>query len=152
MKLFLLRHGQAAHAEQDSLRSLTTQGKDEVRRIGEHLRNQGIQVAAAWHSPKTRAVETARIFLEASGGADAAQAERDDLKPEGDVESVLRDLASFAGESLVLVTHLPFVADLAQALDPAADAMTFPTAGLAAFEKRGGNWKWLWSLDPKALP
>lgn len=153
MKLFLLRHGQASKTSPDGSRSLTPHGKAEVRSIGEYFKKNKIKVGEVWHSPKTRAIETAGIFLESSGNLDAVQEQKDSLKPEGDVEGTLQELEAFKGPSLILVTHLPFVAELACGLDPekADTEMTFPTAGLAAFERRGDKWKWLWSLDPSTL-
>jgi phosphohistidine phosphatase SixA len=112
-----------------------------------------LTVGTVWHSPKTRAVETTRIFLEASGNSDAVCEETQGLKPEADVEGMLRDLEDFKGTSLLLVTHLPFVAELAHALlDGQANGdHAFPTAGMTAFERKAGKWKKLWSLDPSTL-
>jgi len=153
MKLFLLRHGQAAKTSPDGSRSLTLHGKDEVRLVGEYFKKNKLKVEEVWHSPKTRAIETAEIFLETSGNLEAVQEQKDSLKPDGDVDGTMQALEAFKGPSLILVTHLPFVAELACGLDPekTGSEMAFPTAGLAAFERKGGRWKWLWSLDPSTL-
>lgn len=153
MKLFLLRHGHAAKTSPDASHCLTSHGKTEVQLVGNYFKKHKIKIASAWHSPKTRAIETVRLFLEASGNHDADQEEKKTLRPDGDVQGIMDDLALFQGPSLVLVTHLPFVADLAQqlALDQEGTELAFPTAGVASFERRGGGWKWLWSLDPSTL-
>jgi phosphohistidine phosphatase len=153
MKLFLLRHGQAAKTSPDGPRPLTPHGKAEVSSVGEYFKKNKIRIGEVWHSPKTRAIETAEIFLEASENFDAIQEQKDGLIPEGDVEGTLRDLETFKGPSLIIVTHLPFVAELACGLDPEKNGseMTFPTAGVAAFERKNNGWKWLWSLDPSKL-
>ena len=153
MELYLLRHGPASQTSPDASRTLTPHGKTEVGSIGAHFKKNKLKIAEVWHSPKTRAVETASVFLATSGNSGAGREEKKALKPDGDAEEILRDLASFKGPSLLLVTHLPFVAELAHKLDPDGDGaqMTFPTAGLAAFERKGSGWKWLWSIDPSSL-
>lgn len=153
MKLYLLRHGHAASATHDSPKSLSPQGRAEVQLIGSHFKKNRIEVGNIWHSPKTRAAETARLFQAASGNHSAVLEEKEGLKPEGDPQGMLQELGAFQGGSLLLATHLPFVADLAAVLagNGAGRQLVFPTAGLAAFEREGGDWKWTWSLDPSTL-
>lgn len=153
MIVYLLRHGKAARQEPDGPRALTAHGREEAARVAKHFHKKGLQVQTLWHSPKTRAVQTAEIFLEIIGKKNVKVEERKDIKPEGDAQAVYGDLCGEKGDSLMLVSHLPFVGELASLL--AADSpeaeLAFPTGGVAAFERKGKTWKWLWSLDPSTL-
>lgn len=154
MILYLLRHGRAARLDPNQPRALTARGKTEVALVAEHFKREGLQVNTLWHSPKTRAVQTAEIFLEVLGKKDVQVEEKKDLKPEGDAQAVLEAIAALKEGSLLVVSHLPLVGDLASLLgaDSAGHhAFGFPTAGLAAFEGKGRSWKWLWSLNPSTL-
>ncbi len=121
--------------------------------VAEFFKKHHYSIDTLWHSPKTRAAQTAEIFLNIAGGIGVKKEEKAELKPEGDVNKILSELNGLSGGALLLVTHLPFVEELASQL--AADSphakISFPTAGMAAFERRGKNWKWLWSLDPSTL-
>ncbi len=151
--LYLLRHGKAARQDPEGPRSLTDRGREEVRRVAEYFKKKGLKVQTLWHSPKTRAVETAEIFMEVTGKTGVKVRENKGLRPEGDAQGALEELDAYKGESLMLVSHLPFVGELASLLAcGSCDAdITFPTGGLAAFERTGKTWKWLWSLDPSTL-
>jgi phosphohistidine phosphatase len=153
MNLYLLRHGKAARLDPNQPRSLTTRGKAEVTLVAEHFKKQLLQINNLWHSPKTRAIQTAEIFLEINGKSDTKVEEKKELRPEGAAREIFEEINLHQSGSLIVVTHLPFVEELASIL--AADTphakIAFPTAGVAAFERKGKNWKWLWSLDPSTL-
>jgi phosphohistidine phosphatase len=153
MNLYLLRHGKAARPDADQPRSLTVRGKAEVALIAGHFKKQHLQITHLWHSPKTRAVQTMEIFLKIAGGPGVRVEEKKGLKPEGDAREIFEEINLHREGSLMLVTHLPIIGDIAGLLtaDSARVEIAFPTAGLAAFEKTGENWKWLWSLDPSKL-
>ncbi len=151
--LYLLRHGKAARRDPDGPRSLTPQGREEVKSVAEYFKNKGLKVEALWHSPKTRAVETSGIFLDITGKTGVKVVEKKELKPEGDAQQVYQEINQNDFNSMLVVTHLPFVGELASLLagDSLVPEFGFPTAGVAAFERRGKTWKWLWSLDPSTL-
>ncbi len=153
MKLYLIRHGKASRPDSDGSRTLTPKGKAEVALVAEYFKKHSCSINTLWHSPKTRAVQTAEIFLKIAGGAGVKQEEKKELKPEGNPAEILSELASRTDGDLILVTHLPFVEELASllAVDSPEAEISFPTAGMAAFERKGKNWKWLWSLDPSTL-
>lgn len=155
MKLFLFRHGHAAPSGPDASPCLTPKGRQEVTRMAEYFKAHHQPFQHLWHSPKTRAAETAQLFLSIAGYPKVQIEEKDGLKPDGDVHGIYQELTGLKIDSLLVVTHLPFVADLAAQLaegSPQARAeLVFPTAGLAAFERHGRDWKWLWSMDPSSL-
>ena len=153
MMLFLFRHGKASRQDADGPRSLTSKGREEVAKVAEYFKKRGIKVHTLWHSPKTRAVQTAEVFLHVVGKRGVAVEEKKALQPEGDCREIYDEVNVHEGKSLMLVTHLPFVEELASlfACDSPHAEISFPTAGLAAFEGEKGSWKWLWSLDPQSV-
>jgi phosphohistidine phosphatase len=74
MRLYILRHGQAGPSqpgESDDARTLTNEGREEMRRIARRLAALGIDVDVILTSPLPRAKETAEIAAEALGKRDA---------------------------------------------------------------------------------
>jgi phosphohistidine phosphatase len=152
MILYLMRHGKAARPDPDAPRSLTPGGREQVAQMAARFRRWKPRLDALWHSPKTRAVQTAEILLEALGKP-VPREEKKGLKPEGDAREMLEEVEGFKGGSLMLVSHLPFLDELASLLEGPGQkpCPSFPTAGMAAFEGQGGKWKRLWVLDPKSI-
>jgi len=153
MIVYLFRHGKAARQEPDGPRALTPRGREEAAQVARHFKQRGLKVETLWHSPKTRAQQTAEIFLEITGKNGVEVEERKEIKPEGDAQAVYEEINRAKYGSLMLVTHLPFVAELAAlfAADSQQAEIAFPTGGVAAFARTGKTWKWLWSLDPSTL-
>jgi phosphohistidine phosphatase len=153
MFVYLLRHGIAAQTSPDGPRALTEKGQAEVALVAEHFKKKGLKVTQVWHSPKTRAIQTAQVFLKVVGEKGIPVEEKKQLKPEGDDQEILEEINQLKEGSLLLVTHMPFVAGLASLLaeDSPNAQFAFPTAGLAAFERKNQRWKWLWSWDPSEL-
>ena len=153
MLLYLFRHGKAARQDPNGPRALTSEGQEEAAKVAKYFKKKGLKIQTLWHSPKTRAKQTAEIFLETVGKNGTKVTEKKDLKPEGDAGEIFDEINSEKTDSLMLVTHLPFVAELAGLLayDSPEAQIAFPTGGVAAFERKGNNWKWLWSLDPSTL-
>jgi phosphohistidine phosphatase len=68
MRLYFLRHADAADGLRDDLRPLTQKGHDQSGAIGTWLNARGICFDAAFTSPLVRAVETAEIVLAHTNG------------------------------------------------------------------------------------
>ena len=68
MRITLIRHGEAGDdAPRDEERSLTKNGRSEVRRVGAALERGGVHFGAVVTSPLVRAVQTAEITAAAVG-------------------------------------------------------------------------------------
>jgi phosphohistidine phosphatase len=152
MLLYLMRHGEASHSSPDQPSSLTPKGKSDVARMVEHLiQKKHIKLDTIWHSPKTRAIQTAEIVWKALENPALPLEKRSDLSPDGDADQVYRDILGHVSGNLLVVSHLPFLPDLASLLLEGEDpSPTFPTSGIAAFD-RGKTFKLLWTLDPSTL-
>lgn len=154
MVVYLLRHGKAGRPDPDKPRALTSRGKAEVTAVAEHFKRQHLKVDTLWHSPKTRAVQTAQLFLKVLEDVSIAVEEKAGLIPEGDALEMCREIGGQRDKNLLVVTHLPLIEELAEffAADSPRDlSFSFPTAGVAAFERKNGTWKQLWALEPDNL-
>ncbi len=151
MFLYMMRHGEASRPSPEKSPSLTPRGLMEVRKVAEHFRLGLFKVDSLWHSPLTRAEETAQAFLEILDRPGITVEKKDWLSPEGDPDIATSEIKDFKG-SLLIVSHLPFLPNLASLLMERTGAMvpSFPTAGMVAFEK-GPAFKRLWTLNPQEL-
>ena len=152
MLLYLMRHGEASHSSPDKPSSLTARGQSDVARLAEHLvQKKKLRIDAIWHSPKTRAIQTAEIVWKALENTGLVLEEKKDLSPDGDSEQIHHEILKRKSGNLLIVSHLPFLPDLSGLLlGGGTQSLTFPTAGIAAFERQG-IFNLLWTLDPSTL-
>ena len=103
MRVYIVRHGHAADATNDSARPLSVRGRDEVTRLGQFALRAQVKVAQVWHSPKLRAKETAEL-LARTAQLGAPLIERTGLLPEDDPNDVLAELdrLKLRGNTIVL--------------------------------------------------
>jgi phosphohistidine phosphatase len=122
MRLVIVRHAEAAPGEPDELRSLTAQGREQARALGELFRAVGIEPDVVLTSPLLRAQETASALQLGAPEVD----ER--LAPGASPEDV-RDAAWGRGETVLVVGHQPDCGRAVLALS-GREAL-FPPAGYA---------------------
>lgn len=152
MKLYLVRHGKALSADQDLAQPLSVEGRDDIARLARTLGNMNVKVARILHSGKLRSEETARLIaavLQPAGGVHMSG----NLCPTDDISPVL-ELVRAEEENLMLVGHLPFLANLLQALVEAPDQDDLPlfdTGNLVAVEKVGHRWQVFRHLGPRMI-
>lgn len=129
MRLYLVRHAQAAPGEPDELRPLTREGREQARALGERLRDQNVHPDALLTSPLLRARETGGELARAL----EIEAEPDErLAPGASVEDV-RAAIEGRGERVVVVCHQPDCGEIAAALTGGPEP-PFPAGGLAVVE------------------
>ena len=129
MRLFLVRHAEAAPGEPDDLRTLTTQGKQQARELGRRFARKGVKPDAVISSPLLRARETAEGIASALG-VDAEQDER--LAPGATPEDV-RAVVAGRGNTVVVVGHQPDCGQIVAAISGGA-APEFPAGGVCELE------------------
>jgi phosphohistidine phosphatase SixA len=101
MRLFLVRHAEAAPGEPDELRPLTPAGRNVARDLGVRLASE--RPDAVVSSPLLRARETAEQIARAAG----LTAEADDrLAPGASADDVQAAIAG-RGERVIAVGHQP---------------------------------------------
>ena len=110
VRLFVVRHAEAAPGDPDDLRPLTAAGRDAARALGERLADA--QIEAVLSSPLLRARETAELIARAAG----LESEPDErLAPGADVED-LREAFAGRGDVAVSVGHQPDCSEIVLAL------------------------------------
>jgi phosphohistidine phosphatase SixA len=110
VRLFLVRHAEAAPGEPDDLRPLTPAGREHARKLGEKLATESPE--AVLTSPLLRARETAAAIAEAAGIAPEA----DERLAPGATADDLRAAATGRGETVVAVAHQPDCSEIVLAL------------------------------------
>ena len=101
MRLFVVRHAEAAPGDPDDLRPLTEAGRATARALGERLAEQA--PTAVISSPLLRARETAEAIARAAG----LSAQVDERLAPGATPFDVRDAAAGRGETVVVVGHQP---------------------------------------------
>lgn len=126
----LVRHGRYhTYAVTDETRELTETGREEIRRMADHLAGREIGVRRILHSGKMRARQTAEIFAACFGVACITESRG--LRPEDDPEALIRSIQA-QSESTLMVGHLPLldrVAERMSALAAYPGPLSFPQGG-----------------------
>lgn len=113
--LYLLRHGEAErgeHGAPDYTRGLTAKGMNDIRERARRLASLEAPITRIFHSPYLRALQSATLVNQAVGARLVAWP---CLEPGAKVDRVLDELMGLESH-LLLVSHLPLIADLAFAL------------------------------------
>jgi len=110
MRLYLVRHAEAAPGEPDELRPITARGRAQARAVGQSLR--AARPALVLTSPLLRARETGAAIARETG-AELRVDER--LAPGADAASVVEAVAG-GPDSVVAVGHQPDCSEIASAL------------------------------------
>jgi len=152
MRVYVVRHGHAADAANDSARPLSSRGRDEVTRLAHFAMRAQVKVEQVWHSPKLRAKETAQLLARtAEFGADVI--ERDGLLPEDDPADVLAELEVLY-DDVCIVGHMPYVSYFVSALllNSAHPILRFDTAAMVCLEREAmGAWRLIWHVSPAVV-
>jgi phosphohistidine phosphatase SixA len=101
MRLFLVRHAEAAPGEPDELRPLTPAGRAVARDLGERLASEHLDAVVS--SPLLRARETAEQIARAAG----LTPEADERLAPGATAEDLKAVIEGRGDAVVAVGHQP---------------------------------------------
>ena len=129
MRVFLVRHAEAADGHPDDLRELTPAGREDARALGKQLAADGVQPAALLTSPLLRARQTGEELGRALGVAP----EPDERLAPGATTAGLRAAVAGRGEMVVVVGHQPDCGRIAAELTGGPEPR-FPPAGVVAVE------------------
>ncbi len=132
MILYLVHHAHAVGPGVDAQRPLSDEGLAHAERLAVAAKEAGVKPHAIWHSGKLRARQTAEAFLRHCNPFAEFRMVRG-LRPEDSAAGLLPILAVETAD-LLLVSHMPLLPALAQALCPAAGL--FPMHGLVALDRR----------------
>ena len=133
MRVYVVRHGEADSAAEGE-RPLTELGVEQALTAGALLSRESPQKILC--SPKLRTRQTAESIAEACEDADLL--EEDSLLPPSSGNAVAAAIDRCDAESIILVSHLPLVAELVAWFctgdERAFTLPSFPTAGVVALE------------------
>jgi len=152
MRAYLVQHGKARPADQDPDRSLSDEGREEVARVGEFLRQHRISVSLIQHSGKARAEQTAHI-LGMTIRCTSGPTHTSGLDPSDDPWIAANSLKVYT-DDILIVGHLPHLERLASLLlTGSADKrpVKFQNGGVVCVEKESGTWSLLWTVVPELL-
>jgi phosphohistidine phosphatase len=129
VRLYLVRHAEAAPGEPDELRALTPEGRRTARALGEQLAADGVTPDALLSSPLLRARETAAEIGRATG----VEPETDERLGFGATAAGLREAVAGRGETVITVGHQPdcgrIAAELGDGVEP-----PFPPGGMVVLD------------------
>jgi phosphohistidine phosphatase SixA len=129
VRLYLVRHAEAAPGEPDELRALTPEGRRVARTLGERLVAQGVKPDALISSPLLRARETATEIGRATG----VEPETDERLGFGATAAGLLAAVEGRGVAVVAVGHQPDCGRIAAELGDGV-APAFPPGGMVVLE------------------
>ena len=108
MRVYIVRHGDAVHPPGGGERELTPRGESEAAAAGHLLAAEGFDYLL--YSPKLRTRQTALHIVDAVG--DVGSREEGSLLPPSSGHEVATAIDAVGVDALVLVSHLPLVAQL----------------------------------------
>ena len=146
MKLYLMRHGQAASPQVDPQQGLSEEGRAGIEQLANRLAGQGIHFSQVFHSDKARARQTAEIMTRVLSPNVVPQM-RSGLKPNDDPREVLADIESWHKDTLI-ASPLPFVPGLLAELTGQAQGMGFVPGTVICLTKNNDNWQIDWIETP----
>jgi phosphohistidine phosphatase len=126
MRLVLVRHADSAPGTPDERRTLTPEGHEQARALGERLRAEGIRPDAVLTSPLLRARQTA----EALG---FGEPEADDRLAPGATPETVREAIADRGDTVLVVGHQPDCGRVAASLT-GGEEPRFPPAGVVVID------------------
>ena len=126
MRLYIVRHAEAAAGSPDELRALSPEGHEQARALGQRLREEGVRPDAILTSPLLRARETAKDL-------GLGESEPHDRLAPGATADAVRAAVDGRGETVIVVGHQPDCGRVAAALT-AGPEPAFPAAGVVAVD------------------
>lgn len=158
MKLYLMRHGEAAFKGDDPKQGLTSQGKLAIERLAKKLADrrvhqttkQEMNIEQVFHSEKTRAQQTAEIMTNIIA-PEVTPLCRENLKPNDHPEKLLTELETWTRDTLI-TSHLPFIPGLLALLTKDQPVVSFDPGTIVCLIKEGANWRLDWVDRPEEYP
>ncbi len=151
MKLYLVHHAEAKREEEDSERTLTEKGRDDIESVARFAAERGIRLPRIVHSGKTRAMQTAEVLaklLHPAGGILRLKG----LAPLDDPKIALKQLTD-SSDDLMVVGHLPHLTKLAARLlcgEERGRPVEFTNGSMVALSRDdSGIWSVGWMITPE---
>ena len=150
MKLFIMRHGEAMSSQLDPSQPLSPAGIFGIQNLASYLTTLNLQINHIIHSPRLRAVMTAKIMAQALHPEQVTKA-----KNSLDQISLLEETVHLIQElqdNTLLIGHMPFVSQLISYLSTGSTqhaVVCFSPGTLVCLEPgEQPNWIINWVLNP----
>lgn len=154
MKLYCMRHGEALPAIENAERPLSAKGIVDVQKTAAYLKLCHLSIDHIMHSPRQRAVQTAKIMATALQINRVTECKQG-LDEMDDAHQLVENIYQWHDATL-LVSHLPFLSKLTSLLllqeepQPIIHFSPGSIACLHQFEDR--IWNITWLLNPQIIP
>jgi phosphohistidine phosphatase len=129
VRLYLVRHTEAASGEPDDLRPLTAAGRETARALGTRLSVEGARPSAVLSSPLLRARETAAELCRALD----CEPEADERLAPGATADDVRAAVAGRGDEVIVIGHQPDCSEIAAELS-GAPKPAFPPGGVVVLD------------------
>jgi phosphohistidine phosphatase len=148
--IYLMRHADAVSDEQDPARPLSKRGREQVARVcATLLKAKGFEPAEIWHSPLTRARETAELLAEGLR-LECQVVLKAGLEPDDPPAAIAAALEA-QKRSIAVVGHEPHLGVLAglmvQGPRRTGIYFPFPKAAVMALTREGAAWSAEWLVS-----
>jgi len=143
LKIVLVRHGESTSTMENPQRPLAITGRQHCEQMASWLNGCGYEVEKIVHSTKLRARQTAKIFGSRLGLHAGHVREMCGINP-NDPPEPIADQIDLERESLLIVSHLPFLNRLASLMlsgDPHRLQFQFSDAGALILARVNGGWR-----------
>jgi phosphohistidine phosphatase len=132
VRVYIVRHAEAAAGRPDDLRALTRAGRAQARTVAERLAREEPRLDAVLSSPLLRACETAAAIAQAAG----LEAEVEERLAPGATAADVRAAVAGRGERVVIVGHQPDCGEIVAELS-AGPAPRFQPGGVHTIDLDG---------------
>ena len=143
-----MRHGETVSGMPDWQRVLSDKGRAQSSAMAQSARRHGLSVAWVYHSGILRAQQTAELVA-AVLAPEQGLREISGLCPEDD-PLIVKARVDSANQSVLLVSHMPFLSRLAGLMttgDSDRSVIEFGPATLVCLTQQANGWKFTWSLS-----
>lgn len=153
MKLYILRHGEALNAVEDTKRALSDTGIREVNVIADFLAHRQVKIDQIYHSGKLRAEQTAKVIAHRLALTPNLQ-QLSGLLPEDSIKPIAV-YCNHWQQNVLLVGHLPSIARLVSELlfnQEDRPCLDFQTAAIVCLERiMTFQWSIAWFVHPALI-
>lgn len=157
MNLYIMQHGPCLPAEVNPDQPLSPVGRDQMAASARAMRVMGLWFDAMACSPRTAAVQAARLIAEGMGYSAGAVGQLPALDAATSLKSCLEGLRPLERhQAVMLVGHLPLLGDLASHLLSTGPRLSLSLENGAllclsvqSLAARGGTLRWL--LQPPQM-
>jgi phosphohistidine phosphatase len=137
-RLYLVHHADAVGPDVDPQRPLSSRGLAQAAAVAAHAHEQGVKPDAIWHSGKLRAKQTAEAIYRACNPFAEFRLVAG-LRPDDSPRQIIEALIGETRD-VVLVSHMPLLPALAEALVPGPASM--PLNGMIALQRESDEDEW----------